>query len=1512
MNEQAIFLAALDIANPAERLAYVNRNCAGDATLRQQVEELLAAHERPGEFLNVPALQQIAAGSPEGWRPPAEPSVEQDIARGEIDLSFLQPSTKIGSLGRLGHYEVQEIIGRGGCGIVLKAFDEMLHRVAAIKVMIPELASTSPARKRFLREARAAAAIRHDNVVNIYSVEEQPIPFLVMEYIAGQTLQQKLDQTGPLDVLEVLRIGHQIALGLQAAHEMGLIHRDIKPGNILLEKGRDRVKITDFGLARASDDASLTQSGAISGTPLYMSPEQAQGDVIDQRSDLFSLGSVLYVMCSGRPPFRAATTLAVLKRVTEDEPRPIQAIIPEVPDWLCAIIAKLHAKKPADRFASAQATAGLLARCLSELQQHGNVEPLGDMIPMAPKPAMAKPEPIPEKRPKSGALSLPALDFRPPLPRRRWVAVAAMFLVLLAGLGMTEATGVTNLRGTVIRLFSPDGTLVVEVDDPGVSVSIDGEEMVITGTGAKEIRLKPGQYKVLASKDGKLVCQELVTVTKNGRQVVRVSMEGTTKNVELARTTVSTGTPVLPPPAPPLAKAPFDAATARKHQEAWAKHLGTQVETVNSVGAKMMLIPPGEFLMGSTDEQVEAALNAAKEIKADQATKDRIQKNERPQHKVVITKPFLMSATEVTIGQFKKFSATGYITEAEKTDAAAKAAPPPVEVGQPPPKPVETYINPGYVVSDDLPAAFVTWNDAVAYCKWLSEQEKTTYRLPTEAEWEYACRAGTTTQYSFGDAAALLDQYAWYGGRTGYGAHPVGKKLSNAFGLHDMHGNLYEWCGDYFDEKWYAASPPNDPKGPTIGSNRVLRGGFWNYFASYCRSATRNGSTPSSRVNHNGFRCVRVLDEPAATTASVTPAPLKPVPAATAVLEALRRDQISPEALAAAGDGDPRRAPASLVGVLGEPRPVHNKMVSSIAFSPDGRWLASGSHDSTIILEDVPTRKTHRVLKGHTGPVSAVAFSKDSQTLVSASHDGTLKLWALNTDAEPETVRPALGEIGTMSISPDGRFIAVTGRNRGVKLWNWSDWKSPQNLDAVDSGTATAMAFSADGQLLAVGWNENQVNAPIRLYRTGDGKQSQTLTGHAKRVTSIAFGRDSRCLSSVGDDAKTRVWDVTSSKVVHEFDNRNPLSVAVSPDGRLLAVSANLWMVEIYEVHSDKKMRTLHDFDGGATCVAFSPDGQYLAVGTGSGDVQRLNTITWEQEFPENGHSHDVSCLAISPDVRELLSGSCDRSVRRWNLSAPGKTETVHCFESRVTSVAYRPDGKWFAASSARGGILREVAGGMQYTLAAGQHLSGLAFTPDSKTLAVAEGRDKYGTIVLWDAQTGRELHRFPNQGGGPNGMPAMSSDGKYVAATFWNKKSATVWDVSHGTELRSLGNTEMVSVAFHPNGRTVATGQNGTITLWNIEDGALIRVLNGHAWRVSSLKFTPDGKWLVSSASDGTIRLWDRESERAREVIYLGPANQPLKFEFDPSGRYLFAAGSGPLIFILKLPEASPLQFPG
>ncbi|MCA9073127.1 MAG: serine/threonine protein kinase, partial [Planctomycetaceae bacterium] len=247
-------------------------------------------------------------------------------------LDFLEPTNKPDRIGELGTYEIIELIGRGGMGVVLKAFDPHLNRIVAIKTLAPDYANNPTARKRFERESRAAAAVAHPHVVTIHAVEPNAkVPYLVMEYVRGQSLREKLDQTGSMEVREILRIGAQIAQGLAAAHDQGLIHRDVKLANVLLENGVERVKLTDFGLARATDDVAITRTGDIAGTPQFMSPEQAEGGEVDHRSDLFSLGSVLYTMCTGRPPFRGETAVAVLRKVCDSEPRPIREVNPDIP-----------------------------------------------------------------------------------------------------------------------------------------------------------------------------------------------------------------------------------------------------------------------------------------------------------------------------------------------------------------------------------------------------------------------------------------------------------------------------------------------------------------------------------------------------------------------------------------------------------------------------------------------------------------------------------------------------------------------------------------------------------------------------------------------------------------------------------------------------------------------------------------------------------------------------------------------------------------------------------------------------------------------------------------------------------------------------------------------------------------------------------------------------------------------------------------------------------------------------
>lgn len=311
---------------------------------------------------------------------------EVETTPDELVLDLLDSSDRPDALGRLGEFDLLEVIGRGGMGIVFKAYDRKLKRHLAIKILAPHFASSAAARKRFAREARAAAAVVHPHVVAIHAVEGAGrLPYLVMPYVSCESLQERIDRQGGLPIQDVLQIGSEAARGLAAAHDQGLVHRDIKPANILLEAGTDRVLLTDFGLARAIDDAALTRSGIIVGTPQYMSPEQAKGEAIDRRTDLFSLGSVLYAMCAGHPPFRAETTMGVLRRLCDGTSIPIRESNPDVPAWLVAMIDKLLEKEPQDRYENAGDVASLLEDCLAHVHH-----PASAPLPASLQPANNK------------------------------------------------------------------------------------------------------------------------------------------------------------------------------------------------------------------------------------------------------------------------------------------------------------------------------------------------------------------------------------------------------------------------------------------------------------------------------------------------------------------------------------------------------------------------------------------------------------------------------------------------------------------------------------------------------------------------------------------------------------------------------------------------------------------------------------------------------------------------------------------------------------------------------------------------------------------------------------------------------------------------------------------------------------------------------------------------------------------------------------------------------------------
>lgn len=432
--------------------------------LREELDGAEETHVR--EHLDDCATCRLAlertAGTPAHWaevRDGLRTGTEQ-VADHDRLRDHLAPSEDPSMLGRLGRYEVVGLVGQGSTGTVVKALDPQLNRYVAIKILSPVYAGNGIARQRFRREARSIAAVSHEHVIPVHAVDEHAgLPFMVMPYASAGSLLQRIVRGGPLGNCEVVRIGMQVARGLAAAHQQGIVHRDVKPANVMLEDGVDRAMVTDFGLARVADDAAMTRSGVIAGTPQFMSPEQAQGLPVDPRSDLFSLGSTLYMAATGREPFRSDTVFGVIKKVCEHEPTPIRELNPEIAPWLAAFVQRLMYKDRGRRFDSATEVAELLEGELAHQQNPTVVaEPDRPWLPGAAR----SPQPWWARRSAAAAA----------------IAVAGVGLGLTYGLTRTDLdANAPSLGGAeLVRSASFDSILGIA---PLTRTSFDAEDAAV-------------------------------------------------------------------------------------------------------------------------------------------------------------------------------------------------------------------------------------------------------------------------------------------------------------------------------------------------------------------------------------------------------------------------------------------------------------------------------------------------------------------------------------------------------------------------------------------------------------------------------------------------------------------------------------------------------------------------------------------------------------------------------------------------------------------------------------------------------------------------------------------------------------------------------------------------------------------------------------------------------------------------------------------------------------------------
>ena len=769
-----------------------------------------------------------------------------------------------------GRYEILRKLGSGGMATVYLAREIALNREVAVKVLPRAYLRDEDFVTRFKHEAQVAANLEHQHIVRIHQIgEETDLCYFVMSHIPGGSIGDEIKKRGTIDLDDIIQWGGDACSALAYAHQQGVIHRDLKPDNIMLDKNR-RAVVMDFGIARAALGTRLTQTGAVIGTPQYMSPEQAQGKELDGRSDIYSFGMVLYQMATGTLPFQSTDAVSLMYMHVHETPQAPDARNAKVPAWLRDIILKCLAKRPEDRFASAEE----LGRALTERL----------------KPKISKTALMPGKSARKSRAGL-------------FIGFAAALVILLGAGGyywfvirpqsapapaatapaghqaapgeaanaddiaFQQAEMVNTEQAYSVYLKSyPSGkhtaaaqskieTLKSQPSAPaqasGAPQPVTPQQTTAAPTSAPASSSAPAKpvAQTDASREDNLAFQQAEMV--NTKQAYGTYLRNYPSGVHAAD--AKTKMAALDEQDAKTAAARAEEDTRKDDQ---AFQLAENTRTPDAYKSYLIAHPTGRHAAdaksriaaaeerAAIDERVKVALNALSmrlvsipggsfQMGSDKGA------DEKPAHTVTLS-AFQMTETEITQAQYQGVMGA--------TPAFFKS-------------------------TGSNPVERVSWFDAISFCNKLSEKAKLDpcyniatgdcdftkngFRLPTEAEWEYACRAETGGDYYTGNNPTDLARAGWYADNSVEKTHTVGQKAPNAWKLFDMHGNVWEWCQDWYGKDYYGSAPKLNPAGPSSGSEKALRGGSWIDNAGSCKASKRRSFNPKKNYSDIGFRVVR-------------------------------------------------------------------------------------------------------------------------------------------------------------------------------------------------------------------------------------------------------------------------------------------------------------------------------------------------------------------------------------------------------------------------------------------------------------------------------------------------------------------------------------------------------------------------------------------------------------------------------------------------------------------------------